>query len=402
MTTLNDIFDVDAFWQQVEDEYILVNTHPEDANLKIADYTSKQQFRGDWTPEALNSRGLIFEKDSGKILARPFEKFFNFDEPSAKNPPPGVMIKSPKMDGSLGIIYPYQGGFAVATRGSFKSTQALHATALLQEYFARGVVDEYYLQSLYYLGYTVLVEIVYPENRIVVNYGGVDDLILLDVLEVSTGKSDLSLFTELEKGGWPLSAVKEVYGSGFYDTIASEISDDEEGFVLYWPAKNLRLKVKGATYVHLHRIMTNMSSRDIWQFLAVNDCKRFITETKQWAEYLREDPKRCEEILKSGDDWITPFISDVPDEFYGWIKDTIFRLKKEKRAVYNELRERVSALKLIPEGRERAEFASKLKDGDVLLFASIGNRDIEKILTPYAWRQVYPGRELPFAQADPE
>lgn len=402
MTTLSDIFDVDAFWQQVEDDYIRIGTHPVDANLKIADYTPKQQFRANWTPEALNSRGLIFEKDSGKIIARPFEKFFNFDEPSAKNPPPGVMIKSPKMDGSLGIIYPYQGGFAVATRGSFKSTQAMHATALLQEYFAKGFVDRYYLQSLYYLGYTVLVEIVYPENRIVVDYGKVDDLILLDVLEVSTGKSDLSLFTELEKGGWPLSAVKEVYGSGFYDTIASEISDDEEGFVLYWPAKNLRLKVKGATYVHLHRVMTNMSARDIWQFLAVNDCKRFVTEDKQWAESLREDPKRCIEILKAGDDWLTPFISDVPDEFYGWVKNTIFRLKQEKREVYNELRGRVNALKLIPEGRERAEFAARLEHGDVLLFASIGNRDIDRTLIPYAWRQVYPGRELPFVGIDPE
>lgn len=401
MTTLNDIFDVDAFWQQVADDYIAVKTHPEDENLMIADYTPKQQFRGKWTPEALNSRGLIFEKDSGKIIARPFEKFFNFDEPSAKNPPPGVMIKSPKMDGSLGIIYPFQGGFAVATRGSFKSDQAIHATARLQEYFAEGFVDRYRLETLYYMGYTVLVEIVYPENRIVVNYGDIDELILLDVIEVPTGGSDIAMFSTLDYEGWPVSAEKQVIGTGFYDTIASEIPEDEEGFVLYWPAKNLRLKVKGATYVHLHRIMTNMSARDIWRFLAVNDCKRFVDKDKDWATILREDPKKCLEALKAGDDWLVPFITDVPDEFYGWIKNTIFRLKQEKRAVYNELRGRVNAVKLIQDGRERAEFSARLEHGNVILFASTGNRDIDKVLIPYAWQQVYPGRELPFA-TDPE
>mgnify|MGYP001585291953 CR=1 FL=1 len=402
MTTLNDIFDVDAFWQQVDEGYIAVKAHPEDENLWIADYTPKQQFRGKWTLEALNSRGLIFEKNSGKILARPFEKFFNFDEPSAKNPPPGVMIKSPKMDGSLGIIYPFQGGFAVATRGSFRSDQAVHATARLQEYLADGSVSQERLENLYSWGYTVLVEIVYPENRIVVNYGDIDELILLDVIEVPTGGSDIAMFSTLDYEGWPLSAEKQVIGTGFYDTIASEIAEDEEGFVLYWPAKNLRLKVKGATYVHLHRIMTNMSARDIWRFLAVNGCKEFVEKDNDWATQLQEDPKKCLEALKAGDDWLVPFITDVPDEFYGWIKNTIFRLKQEKRVVYTELRERAESLKLVEAGRSRYELSRQFEHGGIILNAANTTGDMDKILVPYAWKQIFPGRELPFAGVDGE
>lgn len=400
MTTLSDIFDVDAFWQQVEDEYIAINTHPENSNLKIADYTPKQQFRGKWTPEALNSRGLIFEKDTERVLARPFEKFFNFDEPSAKTPPPGVMIKSPKMDGSLGIIYPYGDGFAVATRGSFASEQAIHATNRLQQYFEDDYLRLPRLRNLYSWGYTVLVEIVYPENRIVVNYGDIDELILLDVLETPTGKSDIAMFSTLDYEGWPIVAEKQVIGTGFYDTIASEIPEDEEGFVLYWPAKNLRLKVKGATYVHLHRIMTNMSARDIWRFLAVNDCKNLITTEKEWAYHLRDDPKKCMRALEAGEDWLVPFITDVPDEFYGWIQKTIRDLKRQKRLVYTELRGRVAALKLIQDGAERARFASTLEDGEVLMYAASTHKDIDKVLVPFAWRKIYPGRELPFAGVD--
>jgi putative RNA ligase len=36
---------------------------------------------------------------------------------------------------------------------------------------------------------TVLVEIVYPANRIVLDYGGLDDLILLGAVDIATGRT---------------------------------------------------------------------------------------------------------------------------------------------------------------------------------------------------------------------
>jgi RNA ligase len=81
-----------------------------------------------------------------------------------------------KMDGSLGILYPTSQGMAVATRGSFTSEQALKATEILHEKYPEWAQITYdwfrsnFDANWYEVNYTDLVEIVYPENRIVVDY----------------------------------------------------------------------------------------------------------------------------------------------------------------------------------------------------------------------------------------
>ena len=87
-----------------------------------------------------------------------------------------------KADGSLGIIYasPDGSGYAIATRGSFASDQARHATELLRTRYGAFVPPA---------GKTVLVEIIYPANRIVVDYAGLDDLVLLGAVDIATGRT---------------------------------------------------------------------------------------------------------------------------------------------------------------------------------------------------------------------
>ncbi|HRF99146.1 MAG TPA: hypothetical protein PLZ51_28235, partial [Aggregatilineales bacterium] len=74
-----------------------------------------------------------------------------------------------KMDGSLGILYRWQGAYYIATRGNFDSDQAIWATIFLRTHYdLHNLADEY----------TLLFEIIYPDNRIVVNYGQRQDLVL--------------------------------------------------------------------------------------------------------------------------------------------------------------------------------------------------------------------------------
>jgi RNA ligase len=61
-----------------------------------------------------------------------------------------------------------------------------------------------------------------------------------------------------------------------------------EGFVIRFES-GFRVKLKFTEYVRLHKILTNFTSRDIW-------------------ESLREK-RKIEEIL-----------DNVPDEFYQWVK----------------------------------------------------------------------------------
>ena len=71
----------------------------------------------------LACRGLIVDERDGGVVARPYRKFFNHDQPDA--PPLDVtapVTVTDKLDGSLGILYREpSGAVAVATRGSFAS-----------------------------------------------------------------------------------------------------------------------------------------------------------------------------------------------------------------------------------------------------------------------------------------
>jgi RNA ligase len=102
-------------------------------------------------------RGLVTD-DKGNIVARPFKKFFNMEE--GKHTPTSDFEVYDKMDGSLGIFFYYEGGWVMATRGSFTSDQAVKGYEMMFKYdFANLHKD-----------YTYLFEIIYDQNRIVVKY----------------------------------------------------------------------------------------------------------------------------------------------------------------------------------------------------------------------------------------
>ena len=79
------------------------------------------------------------------------------------------MAITAKLDGSLGIAYTHpEGEVRLATRGSMTSHQATEATRIWQEKYRRVAIPE---------GTTPLFEIIYPDNRVVLNYGDMRDLV---------------------------------------------------------------------------------------------------------------------------------------------------------------------------------------------------------------------------------
>lgn len=149
---------------------------------------------GAWNPATLLCRGLIVDAHD-RIVARPFPKFFNWEEKQTADRLRAAAGRAggggdeakhrlevyEKLDGSLGILYFYGGRPAIATRGSFDSPQARHATGLLH-----GAPYRAALAALN-PAYTYLFEIIYPENRVVVDYGTRNELVLLAVCNTATG-----------------------------------------------------------------------------------------------------------------------------------------------------------------------------------------------------------------------
>lgn len=383
MTTLDEIFDYTAFEDAVYQGYIRVQTHPTQPTLSIANYAEKAQFERLWTPEILASRGLIYNNQTRKIIARGFPKFFNWDDSGQPYPPTGPMVLSTKFDGSLGIMYknPLLGTLEIATRGSFASDQAAHASG--QVYRIIYSVDkdweeehgdwtqtlEFKIYDLMDRGFTPLFEIIYPGNRIVVDYGSDDRLVLLDVINNKTGQSDLTEFDNLP---WPDRADKRLIAGGFTDALTHEIPSGEEGFVLYWPGSGFRCKMKSAEYVELHRMITGLSERSVWEMLGQGLTVADIKE-------------------------------QIPDELYDWIDDVVVNLNDATAAIIDQAYEDFGVAQMltirdapIPEDEDPAGFrrvfarhAASFPETRAYIF-KIFDEALPEDLWKMAWKQVKP------------
>ena len=238
----------------IEQRFISMREHPA-APLRIYNYTAKAQFEREWNATTRKCRGLILD-DAGELIARPFPKFFNYGE-EALELPQGPFEVWKKYDGSLGVMYWLNGRPAIASRGGFTGEQALKGTALLEDQYRSSWAR---LDP----SMTYLFEIIYPDNRIVVDYGATEELRLLAIIETATGRErppDPTL-------GFPIAESVEP-GDPF--ELASRDVANEEGYVLFWRERGYRLKVKFSDYVRVHHLVTGFTAKGTWEALRAGD-----------------------------------------------------------------------------------------------------------------------------------
>lgn len=309
MVTLSDILDVDLLASHVQAG--LVSKRPHNSlPLSIYNYTPECQWLRKWDEVTVKTRGLIVNDETGEIVARPFEKFFNWDESGQPYPPTGPVVRMPKMDGSLGILYQYgeivgsayKITYGMATRGSLHSEQAEWASQFMSRSDSALMTGEF----VPFQNKTYLFEIIYPQNRIVVDYGDYEGLFLLDVIDNETGLSDLD---EFDNCGWP-EKVNRMALPGFDVMHAADIPEGDEGFVYLWPERNFRTKMKSADYVLLHRLISNLNEKTIWEQLVdgktVDDIKQGLPE-----EFHGFVDKTAQEIMNNA----YRIVLDATDEF---------------------------------------------------------------------------------------
>ena len=73
-------------------------------DLTIWNYSPKVQYEKLWDDITLQCRGLV-TNSKGDIVARPFKKFFNYEEYKPEEIPNENYVVYEKMDGSLGILF---------------------------------------------------------------------------------------------------------------------------------------------------------------------------------------------------------------------------------------------------------------------------------------------------------
>jgi len=256
-----------ALQKEVKEGRVVCRKHPKE-ELYIYNYTKKTQIDRLWNETNKLARGLILDF-KGNVVVRPFAKFFD----QADNVPDEPCEITEKLDGSLGIVYQVRDDVFIATRGSFDSEQAIEANKILQTQKSCGKTLKEILLSRPVKHVTYLFEIIYPENRIVVDYGSGRRLIFLDAIETDTGTS-LSTEREHMRRLLPEDHSRVVF-SGWYNSeackeaIASYLSQQNiEGLVVSFPLSNVRWKIKAEPYVVAHKIKYQYTDKHIWKILS--------------------------------------------------------------------------------------------------------------------------------------
>ncbi len=127
-----------------------------------------------WTLPLRYCRGIVFDR-RGTLVAWPFEKFFNYGEhPDSMNIPEGPITATEKHDGHLGIIFRYRERFIITTRGTFTHQSAAVGQKMLDE-----LARQYNWFKMYPEQMTLLVEIIHPETKVHLDYGDVEQLMLI-------------------------------------------------------------------------------------------------------------------------------------------------------------------------------------------------------------------------------
>lgn len=167
--------------RMVESGWIRVEKHPTEM-LYIYNYTDRCKKEKAWNVLTMWCRGLITDS-GGRIVSYPLKKFFEYNQlfPECRSFNDCFEV-SEKMDGFLGITYFVEGMPYIATRDSFFSVPAIKATSIL---YTRHLGEIAHMNA----NYSYIFEIIFPNDYLVLDYGNVEDLFLIDIIDNETGKS---------------------------------------------------------------------------------------------------------------------------------------------------------------------------------------------------------------------
>ena len=191
------------------------------------------------------------------------------------------------------------------------------------------------------------------QNRIVVDYGDYEGLVLLGAFNTKSGVEITQ--SELQKlDGFEIVTRYKTWGEG-YDLLKEEIPNNKEGYVIRFK-NGFRMKIKSEEYLRLHKVMTEVSTKSVWV------------------------------ALSNGDD-MENLLKDVPDEFYSKIKEyeneligQFNTLKKEYVWIFNEIRNVYFDSQNKEFSRsEFAELAKRYKHPSIL-FKMLDGKEIDSIL----------------------
>ena len=260
-------------------------------------------------PIVQESRGLILEDSSFRVVRMGFKKFFNFGEMfAAKIDWKSARVQT-KVDGSYIGIYYYNGKWRIGTNGMINAFEVPAVSPRVEEELKATTFGDLFMKCANNQGldfsklnknYTYSFELTTPENLQVVKYNkrmiwhiGTRNNITLEELDVDIGIQ--------KPEEWNFQTFDDVVRT------ASTFKDEQEGFVVVDSSWN-RVKVKSAYYVAAsHYFNDSLALRKLIAIFLSGDYDEFVSYFPKYAPIFAEMDnfvaKRVKEVQKDAKYW---------------------------------------------------------------------------------------------------
>lgn len=262
----------------------------EHSGLVILNYMD-DIYNHNWNDFNKQSRGVILDLAQKKIIAHPFDKFFNL------NAHPETMLDvlpfalgytiAHKYDGSMITTFKHHNEVHFATRMSFQNPQTDLATQVYQQRYPQ-------LSTLPLEDFTFIFELVAPENQIIINYTQAD-LILIGIRDLKHNRllshHEILDFAKQHQLQAP-ELIKTSFESLYKIAHHGNSETMEEGWVI---AFNNSLFVKLKTWQYLAQVHINRLGLARKQLLK-SYCEM---NTAQWQNFLNKLPIEIRDVVKN-------------------------------------------------------------------------------------------------------
>jgi T4 RnlA family RNA ligase len=280
-------------------------------NLYICKYS---QIDSDFSYKIVRQcRGIILEKVTNKIVAYPFDKFFNIQEGHADKVDFGTASIQEKVDGSIIKVYYYDNKWNVATNGTIDAKDAETTDSLtgkkanFYDLFLDGIEEQGItfseLTKKMAPDLTYIFELVHPITRVVIKYEK-PGVYLIGIRNNKTGK-EVNTFDDSNE------TVKNITGLGikrpktfqFASTeemiaAAEQLTKDEEGYVVR-DSEFRRVKVKSPLYLKLHYLKSNneLTPKHFIELIQKNETDEFLSAFPEYKPKIDEIREKLEKYI---------------------------------------------------------------------------------------------------------
>jgi len=259
--------------------------HEHSLNGEIVYLIQPQHIGTKWTQDNKHMRSVVVNY-AGEVISAGFPKFTNWGENPDHFPVPNSLKHCTvveKLDGSLLIVSKYNGQYILRTRGTVDASIMANGHEL--EIFKNVILkklDELPVDVTGSWNYSMLFEWVSPINKIVLNYGDEPDWYLVGVvnhinysLQMQDTLNEFARVADLKRPAtYTFSSVQD---------LLKDVDQwrGKEGVVVYSKNDQMLHKVKGAWYLALHHMKSELSNIekviDVWLEQGMPDYQTFYS-----------------------------------------------------------------------------------------------------------------------------